>query len=82
MSQQSDYDAEIEVDLFLQHISKTKKHIHLIAKQLFENNLNFGTTFSDETKSLLKNKFIEFAKIENQLKLQQQTSTKLQLMVI
>lgn len=72
------HDAEVEVDLLLEHISKTKKNLISMTKQLFEDNLNFETPFDTETKSIIKEKLINFLKTENQLKLQQKASGQLQ----
>lgn len=74
-------DSEVEVDFLLQRISKTKGFLLPMTKKFFENNINFNTPFDQETKSTLKQRMIEFLKVENELKLQQQASTRLMLQV-
>ena len=74
-------DTEVEVDFLLEHISKTKGFLLPMTKKFFENNINFNTPFDEQTKSTLKERMLEFLKIENELKSQQQASTRLQFQV-
>ena len=74
---QAPRDSEVEVDLLIERISKTKSLLMPMTKKFFENNINFNTPFEEETKTTLRDRMVEFLKLENEMKLQQKASTRL-----
>lgn len=80
-SNQNDQDAEAEGDILLSLISKSKGHLMPMTKKFFENNINFGTPFADETKTALKQHMVDFLNYENQLKMQQRAFGHLEVQV-
>lgn len=74
-------DVDTEIDLLLEQISNAKNFIVPMTKTFFENNINFNTPFTNETKDALKDKMAEFLKLEDQLKIQQRASLNLQFAV-
>ncbi|KAH9388811.1 hypothetical protein TYRP_008158 [Tyrophagus putrescentiae] len=78
-SSQNEQDGDAEGDVLLSMILKSKGLLVPMTKTFFQNNLKFETPLDDNMKDSLKKHMVSFLVYENQLKMQQNAFSQLEI---